>query len=49
MVGTVVLVVIIALKHGTKGFTSFSSILLGIIVGYVLVSVMAMVLSLIHI
>ncbi len=43
-VGTVVLVVIIALKHGTKGFTSFSSILLGIIVGYVLVSVMAMVL-----
>ena len=44
VVGTVVLVVIIALKHGTKGFTSFSSILLGIIVGYVLVSVMAMVL-----
>ena len=44
LVGTVVLVVIIALKHGTKGFTSFSSILLGIIVGYVLVSVMAMVL-----
>ena len=44
LVGTVVLVVIIALKHGTKGFTSFSSILFGIIVGYVLVSVMAMVL-----
>ena len=43
-VGTVVLVVIIALKHGTKGFTSFSSILLGIIVGYILVSIMAMVL-----
>ena len=33
-VGTFVLVVIIALKHGTKGFTSFSSILIGIIVGY---------------
>lgn len=43
-VGTVVLVVIIALKHGTKGFTSFSSILLGIIVGYILVSVMALIL-----
>ena len=36
--------VIIALKHVTKGFTSFSSILLGIIVGYILVSIMAMVL-----
>ena len=35
---------IIVLKHGTKGFTSFSSILIGIIVGYVLVSIMAMVL-----
>ena len=35
LVGTVVLVVIIALKHGTKGFTSFSSILLGIIAGYI--------------
>lgn len=43
-VGTVVLVVIIALKHGTKGFTSFSSILLGIIVGYILVSIMAVIL-----
>ena len=36
-VGFVVLIVIIALKHGTKGFTSFSSILIGIIVGYILV------------
>ena len=43
-VGFVVLIVIIVLKHGTKGFTSFSSILIGIIVGYVLVSIMAMVL-----
>ena len=41
-VGAVVLIVIIALKHGTKGFTSFSAILIGIIVGYILVSVMAM-------
>ena len=43
-VGTVVLVVIIVLKHGTKGFTSFSSILIGIIVGYILVSIMGMIL-----
>ena len=34
-VGFVVLVVIVVLKHGTKGFTSFASILIGIIVGYV--------------
>ena len=43
-VGMVVLIVIVALKHGTKGFTSFASILIGIIVGYVLVSIMAAVL-----
>ena len=43
-VGTFVLVVIIALRHGTKGFTSFSSILIGIIAGYILVSIMAMIL-----
>ena len=42
-VGLVVLIVIVALKHG-KGFTSFASILIGIIVGYVLVSIMAAVL-----
>ena len=39
-----IVIVIIVLKHGTKGFTSFSSILIGIIVGYILVSIMAMVL-----
>lgn len=44
MVGTIVMLVIIALKHGTKGFTSFSSILIGIIVGYILVAVMGMIL-----
>lgn len=42
LVGFVVLAVIVALKHGTKGFTSFSSILIGIIVGYIMVSIMAM-------
>ena len=42
--GAVVLVVIIALKHGTKGLTSYSSILIGIIVGYIAAAVMGMVL-----
>ncbi len=39
-----VLVVILALKHGTTGFTSSSSILLGIIAGYLAAIVMGMVL-----
>lgn len=43
-VGAVVLIVIVALKHGTKGFTSFSSILIGIIAGYILVTIMGAVL-----
>lgn len=43
-VGTVVLIVIVALKHGTKGITSYASIFIGIIVGYILVSIMALVL-----
>lgn len=42
--GTLVLVVIVALKHGTKGMTSSSSILIGIIVGYAAAAVMGMVL-----
>ena len=36
-VGFVVLVVIVALKHGTKGITSYASIFIGIIVGYIVV------------
>lgn len=44
LLGLVVMVVIIVLKHGTKGMTSISSILIGIIVGYILSTVMAMVL-----
>ncbi len=44
LLGTLVLVVIIALKHGTKGMTSASSVLIGIIVGYVAAAVMAAVL-----
>lgn len=44
LLGAVVLVVIIALKHGTKGLTSYSSILIGIIAGYIAAAVMGMVL-----
>lgn len=43
-VGLVVLIVIIALKHGTKGMLSASSILFGIIVGYILVIIMSQIL-----
>ena len=43
-VGFIVLIVIIALKHGTRGFTSVSSILIGIIVGYIVVGVMGLIL-----
>ena len=44
LLGTLVLVVIIALKHGTKGMTSVSSILIGISVGYIVAAIMALVL-----
>ena len=44
LLGTLVLVVIIALMHGTKGMTSVSSILIGIIVGYIVAAIMALVL-----
>ncbi|MCI7262912.1 MAG: purine permease [Clostridiaceae bacterium] len=40
MLGMIVLLVIVALKHGTKGITSASSILIGIIVGYAVAAVM---------
>lgn len=42
--GAIVLIVIVVLKHGTKGFTSASSILIGIIVGYIVAAIMGMVL-----
>ena len=44
MLGAIVLIVIVALKHGTKGMTSASSILIGIIVGYIVAGIMAVVL-----
>ena len=43
-VATCVLVIILILKHGTKGFTSYSSILLGIIAGYIICAIMGHVL-----
>lgn len=44
LLGLIVLVIILVLKHGTKGFTSISSILLGIIVGYIIATVMGFIL-----
>ena len=41
-VGAVVLIVIVVLKHFTKGVTSSSSILIGVIVGYILCAVMGL-------
>ena len=44
LLGLGVLIVIIVLKHGTKGMTSASSILIGIIVGYIIAAIMGVVL-----
>lgn len=44
LLGLAVLVIILVLKHGTKGFTSISSILLGIIAGYIIATVMGFIL-----
>lgn len=44
LLGLFVLVVILVLKHGTKGITSQSSILLGIIAGYVVAFLMGLLL-----
>lgn len=44
LLGAIVLVVIITLKHGTKGMTSASSILIGIVVGYIIAAIMGAVL-----
>ena len=41
---TLVLIVILVMKHWGKGIFSSSSILVGIIVGYIVAAVMAMVL-----
>ena len=44
LLGAIVLVIIIILKHGTTGMTSASSILIGIIVGYIIAAIMGAVL-----
>lgn len=44
LLGGIVLIVIVVLKHCTKGMTSASSILIGIIVGYIVAAVMGIVL-----
>lgn len=44
LLGLLVLVIILVLKHGTKGFTSQSSILIGIIAGYIIAALMGLVL-----
>lgn len=43
--GTLVLVVIIVLKHCTKGITSTASILFGIVVGYIACAIMGQILD----
>lgn len=44
LVGLTVMVIILILKHGTKGLTSSSCILFGIIAGYVICAVLGMLL-----
>lgn len=44
LLGAIVLIIIVILKHGTKGMTSASSILIGIIVGYIIAAIMGAVL-----
>ena len=43
LLGLLVLIVIVALKHFTRGITSTSSILFGIIVGYIVATIMGFV------
>lgn len=43
-IGLVVLLTIVALKHTSKGFASISSILIGIIAGYIVAAIMGFVL-----
>ncbi|MDO4270589.1 MAG: solute carrier family 23 protein [Eubacteriales bacterium] len=45
LVGLAVMIVILALKHGTKGMASSSCILLGIIAGYIICAILPLFLS----
>ena len=44
-VALIVMIVILVLKHWTKGITSYASILIGIIVGYIVCAIMPLFLS----
>ncbi|MBT9775620.1 purine permease [Clostridium sp. MCC353] len=44
LLGTIVLVIIVVLKHKCKGFLSSSAILTGVIIGYVVAAVMGLIL-----
>lgn len=44
LIALVVMVIILALKHGTKGMTSSSCILIGIIIGYIICAVLGFIL-----
>ncbi len=45
LIGLAVMVVILIFKHGTKGLTSYSCILMGIIFGYIVCAVLPMFIS----
>lgn len=45
LIALVVMIIILALKHGTKGLTSSSCILIGIIIGYIICAILPFFLS----
>ncbi len=45
LIGCAVLIIIIVMKHGTQGITSYSAILIGIVAGYVICGIMGLFLS----
>ena len=45
LIGCAVLVIIIVMKHGTQGITSYSAILIGIVAGYVICGIMGLFLD----
>ena len=44
VIALIVMIIILALKHGTKGLTSSSCILIGIIIGYIICAVLSFIL-----
>ena len=44
LIALIVMIIILALKHGTKGLTSSSCILIGIIIGYIICEVLSFIL-----